>query len=371
MMQREVMNKLILFILFPILTNTRTWASAESQRDSTTQKKSAVVFLPVLYYTPETKTAGGALVVKTFHAASSEKSGRPSTIAPSFIYTQKRQLIGEIFADLYLNRDVYHFTGTLGYSKFPDKFYGVGNQTSRHLEEDYTPRTAYLNAGFQKKIRPGLHLGLLYTFKHIEILQITAGGLLAAKNILGSDGGKLSGAGLSASYDTRDNIYYPAAGSYYNFAINWFDGVIGSDYTFTNYNFDGRQYFPITASQVLAAQAFLNFISGAPPFQAMSQLGGKTLLRGYYAGRYRDKNLAVVQTEYRSPLWRRFGWVAFFGCGEVADQLSRFALHDFKTSYGVGLRYAVSPKEKINLRLDLGFGKDPFVGPLITIGEAF
>jgi outer membrane translocation and assembly module TamA len=81
--------------------------------------------------------------------------------------------------------------------------------------------------------------------------------------------------------------------------------------------------------------------------------------------------MIIVQTEYRLPLWKRFGLAGFAGGGDVASKLSRFALNDFKTSYGFGLRYAVSPKEKINIRLDWGFGKDPFAGPVITIGEAF
>jgi outer membrane protein assembly factor BamA len=195
--------------------------------------------------------------------------------------------------------------------------------------------------------------------------------LLATQNVLGNAGGNISGAGLTASYDTRDNVYFPASGRYYNVAVSWFDGAVGSDYDFINYNLDVRQYFSVTPSQVLVTQVFANFISGDPPFQAMSQLGGKSLMRGYYAGRYRDKNMMILQAEYRLPLWKRFGLVGFAGGGDVANKLSRFTVNDFKTSYGVGIRYAVSPKEKINIRLDLGFGKDPFVGPVITIGEAF
>jgi len=195
--------------------------------------------------------------------------------------------------------------------------------------------------------------------------------LLAAQKILGSAGGAISGAGVMFSFDTRDNVYFPFSGRYYNAAASWFGGAIGSDYDFANYNVDLRQYFSVTPSQILATQLLMNFISGDPPFPALAQLGGKSLMRGYYTGRYRDKQLIVLQAEYRLILSRRFGLAGFAGIGEVAEKLTRFALRDFKASYGAGIRYAVSPKEKINIRLDLGFGQEPFVGPIITIAEAF
>jgi hypothetical protein len=80
-------------------------------------------------------------------------------------------------------------------------------------------------------------------------------------------------------------------------------------------------------------------------------------MRGYLEGRYRDKNLLVVQTEYRFPLVWRFRGALFAGVGDVAPRLDRFTLDALKPSYGLGLRYLIDPVEKICIRFDFGFGR--------------
>jgi hypothetical protein len=70
--------------------------------------------------------------------------------------------------------------------------------------------------------------------------------------------------------------------------------------------------------------------------------------------------MLVLQGEYRMPLWRRLGAAAFGGLGQLG-------LNRFKYSVGWGLRYNINPKERLNLRLDLGFTS----GTCVTIGEAF
>lgn len=93
-------------------------------------------------------------------------------------------------------------------------------------------------------------------------------------------------------------------------------------------------------------------------------------MRGYYQGRYRDNNILVLQTEYRMPVWQRFGCVAFGGVGDVSHKMSGFSTNSLKYTYGFGLRFQLNPKENINLRLDFGFGKETF-GLYLALGEAF
>ena len=93
-------------------------------------------------------------------------------------------------------------------------------------------------------------------------------------------------------------------------------------------------------------------------------------MRGYYEGRYRDKNMIVFQMEHRMPVWWRFGMVGFLGFGDVSDTIRNFALKEFKHSIGFGIRYLLNPEEKLNIRLDYAFGKDTS-GFYITWFEAF
>ncbi len=93
-------------------------------------------------------------------------------------------------------------------------------------------------------------------------------------------------------------------------------------------------------------------------------------MRGYYLGRYRDKEMIVLQTEYRMPVWRRFGIVGFGGLGEVSERIKDFSLSGIKYSLGGGIRFAVKPKEKLNIRLDYGIGSHSS-GVYLYITEAF
>ena len=341
-----------------------------TEQDTIEQSRNAFAYFPIIFYTPETKMAGGAAVSYYYRESESEITSRPSTIMPVMIYTQKKQIISELYTDLYWKDEIYHLTGHISYSKFPDKFYGIGNNTSEDDEENYTPRSTRLFMNLQKKVHSGFNLGIQYEFEHNKIIEVEENGLLAKGDICGSEGGTASGSGILLSWDTRNNIFYPSSGSFYQSSASLFSSALGSDYNFTRYNIDFRQYFTLLSSHILAFQAYMNFITGDTPFQMLSLFGGQNMMRGYYNGRYRDKNMIVFQTEYHIPVWRRFGLAGFMGIGDVADDVDNFELGNFKYSVGWGIRYLFSPKEGINLRLDFGFGEGSF-GFYITLGEAF
>jgi hypothetical protein len=78
----------------------------------------------------------------------------------------------------------------------------------------------------------------------------------------------------------------------------------------------------------------------------------------------------MAQAEYRTIVWWRLGMVGFFGLGDVAPQLSALRLDELKYSVGAGVRFVLDAKEKLNVRMDIGFGKDT-AGLYFAIEEAF
>jgi hypothetical protein len=62
--------------------------------------------------------------------------------------------------------------------------------------------------------------------------------------------------------------------------------------------------------------------------------------------------------------------VGFVGIGDVAPDIAGFRLQEFKYSLGGGIRYRVDPRNKINIRLDVGFGKKSR-GVYCALFEAF
>jgi len=219
-------------------------------------------------------------------------------------------------------------------------------------------------------VRPNLYLGPRIAYAHSEIIEREADGLLAGDTVPGHQGGNLVGVGAVANWDSRDDHFFPLNGNLWELSSTWYGSALGSDYYYWAMNLDLRHYWQVGEDQVVAFRGLTHLIDGSPPFQRYSLLGGMESMRGYYEGRYRDKHLIVFQTEYRRPLWRRLGVVFFGGVGDVADEIGRFTTGDLKLSLGWGLRFQMTPDEKINLRLDIGYGKDSS-GMYITMNEAF
>jgi hypothetical protein len=109
---------------------------------------------------------------------------------------------------------------------------------------------------------------------------------------------------------------------------------------------------------------------GSPPVYELPAMGGQRIMRGYYQGRYRDKVLFATQAEYRFHLKGRFGAVAFAGVGDVGSRLVDVRIRDLKTSLGGGLRFKFNQVENVNLRMDVGFGRNTS-GVNFGLEEAF
>jgi len=375
---KKYKNKLIGIIVLSfsvmLLTNllkSEALIIEETQKSTRNEKTSGWILLPIFYYTPETKTAFGAGGMYFFQTSEKKSRIRPSYILLGLEYTVMNQFKFGLEPDIYLRNEKYHLTGGISFRKFPSKFYGIGNNTSMDMEESYTPKTIDLRMAFQRKIRSELDLGLEYVFTQDSINKVEEDGLLAGGEIPGSKGAKASGIGFLSTWDSRDSSFYPSSGNYFQLSTTIFNRFMGSDYSFKRIKLDLRRYYTLFSSHVLALQSFFCFQAGNPPFQKMSLLGGEEIIRGYYKGRYRDKNMIAIQMEYRIvPVWWRLGLVGFVGVGDVASRLDRFNFGNFKYSYGFGIRYFFRRKEKLNIRLDFAYGNDSS-GFYIVLREAF
>ncbi|MBD3386213.1 BamA/TamA family outer membrane protein [candidate division KSB1 bacterium] len=360
--------KIITLISLIFLVNSRAMSDAKVRNE----KSSGYVFLPVLGYTPKTELAAGAVLNYYYRQSEGVEKSRPSNLMLSFIYTQKHQISCELPAELYWDDETYCLSGYVSYSKFPDLFFGIGNNTQKENEENYTPQTLQLRSNLQRKVSGHTYLGIVYNIKYNNLLEVDKNGLLVNGNITGHDEGRASGLGLTLFRDSRNHVFYPTQGTVFKTSLQRYNGTLGSDYTFTRFFLDLRAYFEPIQSHALAVQVFTNLMSGAPPFHMLSllgQVGERNLMRGYYMGRFRDNNIFVLQTEYRMPVWWRFGLALFAAAGEVSHTINEFGLNKLKYTFGGGLRFQINRKERINLRMDFGFGKNSS-GFYLTIGEA-
>jgi outer membrane translocation and assembly module TamA len=119
-----------------------------------------------------------------------------------------------------------------------------------------------------------------------------------------------------------------------------------------------QKYWQVKRKHIIAIQTKARYGFGQVPFLDMSAVGNDDLLRGYPKNRFRDINFIGGQLEYRFPLFWRFGMVTFAGAGDVFSSHKDLTLQKLKYSIGTGLRFIANPSERLNIRLDYGYGKE-------------
>ena len=332
--------------------NTYHQNTGKDKKESQERTRDIGAF-PIIFYTDETRLAGGAGVYVIYQGKATQHS---SSIGLLGFYTQNKQYTFVFEPEYYYKGDRYKITGEIAFIYFPNKFYGIGNNTKKDDEEEYSTRVFRLNPILQKKIFSNFYAGIQYDQIHSKLTEIEEGKVLDSGKICGSDGGKVSGLGIKTTWDTRNNNLYPSSGQYFQFSFVTYEPTLGSDYTFSLYRLDMRQYKLLFGKHILAVQGIVGISNGNPPFQMLYELGSN--LRGYYQNRFQDKNLVAFQAEYRMPVYGRFGLVGFAGMGEVAHQFKNISMKEMKPSIGFGFRFALIPEQNINLRIDFGYGKD-------------
>lgn len=120
------------------------------------------------------------------------------------------------------------------------------------------------------------------------------------------------------------------------------------------------------------------------PFSLWPTLGGKSAirsvhedrlgsdgtdatLRGYRNLRFRDRNLVLLQAEYRVPIWGPVDATVFADAGKVARTRSELDLTDLRRD--VGFSVSLMKGWATWARVDVGFGSGEGTRVFLTLGE--
>ena len=344
-------------------------AQTESPTDSS-KKNLRFIGLPIVFYSPDTKFGFGAAGMFTFNISGDTSTLRRSNFQAGFAYTTYNQLLAYLPFQLFLAKRKYWLQGEIGYYKYVFNYFGIGNEIAPDYLEKYDARFPRIRFNGLRNVAPGFHAGISYAFDAFNITRIDSTGLLADGDVTGHGGGRISSVGFAANFDSRDNIQFPTKGWFLEGEARTDGKWSGSEFEFTRLHFNGSRYFMPWEKHIFAVNASVTSILGDAPFFQLATIGGTKRLRGYFEGKYRDKNAALLQAEYRSPFLWRFGLVAFGGYGAAFDSYSTFKAQYLRFNYGAGLRLQLDQKQKINIRIDYGRGYQSS-GFYFTIGEAF
>lgn len=361
----------ILLLFFPLLSMAQRGEDAIVRSDTLNKKSNIkLIGIPVIFSTPETGFGfggGGQLFIT---GENNLFKSRKSNILFTGIYTANSQLMIEASPQIYFGAGDYYMDGVYEYSVYPNKFWGIGNDTPESNEEDYNMTSHRFRIDFLKRLPPSLNFGLRFHFENHEVTEVAEGGLLDSGEVLGSDRAVIVGLGAVFTLDTRDLVEDPRGGYYVNFNAQFSSENFGSTHGFNRFITDLRAYRPLGEKSLLAARLYVENNIGDVPFQAKSQFGGGDMARGYFKGRFIDDQMYVLTAEYRWYFLPRFSLAAFGLMGEVSDLTQDF----FKGphfSAGGGIRFKVLKEQNTLVRLDYGFGEDGNSGFYFGVNQAF
>ena len=335
-------------------------------------KNYQLIAIPIAFYTPETEFGfggGGQLFLLN---EKNRYRNRLSNVIFSGIYTLNEQLMIEVTPQIYFGSGDYFIDAHYLLEIYPNLFWGVGNNTPDSNEEVYKQTTHALNISFLKRLPPDLNFGFQFTFKNHEVTEITEGGILETEGIIGNNRAVIVGLGAVFNFDTRDYVGSPNQGFYYQAKAQFSSEIFGATSGFNKFILDLREYVPIGNRDLLAFQLYLESNFGDVPFQALAKYGGGSRARGYFLGRYLDKQMYISQVEYRWKFKERWTANAFALTGEVAEKYDDFfSIKNMKPAFGFGARFKIFKDKDTWLRFDVGRGTEGSSGFYFGINEAF
>jgi hypothetical protein len=363
------MKKYYLIGLLLLCTHA-AWASMPA--DTTVQKKKlSWTPFPAFFVSPENGVGFGGLVVPVYNFGKDSLT-RNSTGQLLAYYTTKKQSSLQLTYNIFTNREKYVFTGEAKYFDAPIFYYGIGNRNELSDSSLVSYKFLSFQNRFLKQVIKYVFVGGQFQVNHIgDATFKNPESKLKERPLDERDGSLLAGVGPALLVDNRNNPLNSSQGVYAELGMFFNAKALGGEFNFTRYNLDLRRFISLSNKQVLAFQGVGKFSAGRVPFREMANLGGDRIMRGFYDGRFRDRQMAALQAEFRQHLVSRIGMVAFASLGQVSERMDNFAFDNLKRAAGAGLRIMLNRQEKLNIRIDYAIGSDKARGLYFAIGEAF
>lgn len=322
-------------------------------------RKTSILPVPTLGYTPETRAYAGAVVQLAYRP---DSQARISSAKIDISFTRNRQRILLAECDWFLKDEKAVLKTQLLHTFYPDYYWGIGSNTSDLQRLRYSGQRRAAQFSWLFRLKPKLFSGPDFRFHQQRNFLFMEGDSALFGTLTP---GRVSGFGFTLLSDHRDNQLNAGSGRMFRLQMGvnrWSGGV------FSKMQLDYRQYYPISRGAI-ALRGFLHHSGKQTPFFDLPLYGGDAA-RGYFLGRFRGQQLALLQMEIRRTVYRRWGLAAFGGAGNTITG-SESMLKAIKPNAGLGIRFLADRAANVNLRLDYAWGMNGQRGFYIAFGEAF
>jgi hypothetical protein len=234
-------------------------------------------------------------------------------------------------------------------------FYGIGkDETLEHDPLRYTLEP--LGGGVRGRVRLGassrLWVGMSYALADTHITFDDAS--LAAALLDPPEDSRVGGLTPSIAFDSRDNLFTPTRGTYFEGSTGVFDEALGGDTSFQRVALAWIAYHPLSPRVFFGVRSGLTFSFSDPPFYMLPYIS----LRGAPVLRYQGEQVAEVETEVRWQCFKRWSVVGFVGTGAAWNGFQD--TDDVKSiiTGGTGFRYELARKYGLHVGADVAWGPD-------------
>jgi outer membrane protein insertion porin family len=233
-----------------------------------------------------------------------------------------------------------------------------------------------------------LRLGLRYEIARVRTYDVSPSLEIQATNPIVSGTEIVAKITPAVTLDYRDNVLDPKSGSFHTLSLDVAGPYLGGEASFVKTSLETKWFFegPLQTTFALDARLGLATPTGSSdtlPTTERFYAGGSTSIRGYALNKVGplDSNgnplggdaMVIGNVEWRFPIWRWLGGVAFLDTGTVTPEVGNLSFSGFKTGIGGGLRITtpIGP-----IRVDAGYGLNPIPGSgrwqfYLAIGHAF
>lgn len=340
---------------------------ADSNEDMTQVKKFDFSIIGGPHFSSDTKFGIGLVAAGLYRIDKNDLTISPSNVSLFGDVTTTGFFLLGLRGNTIFKSDKYRLEYNAYFFSMPSAFWGVGyvNNNNDMSETTYKRLQNQVKFDFLFKIAKNTYLGPNASFNYIEGKDFSDISYLEGQSTRYIN----TGVGASIMYDSRDFLTNASKGVYLKLDQRFFPGFMGNKRSFSRTEFFGDAYQRLWKGAILAYDLHALFNSSKTPWTMLALMGGSYRMRGYYEGRYRDNNMIETQLELRQKVWRRNGVAVWVGGGNVFSSFDKFKWSQTLPNYGIGYRWEF--KNRVNVRLDYGFGKNGQSGFIFNINEAF
>lgn len=321
--------------------------------------------IPLVNYNRTVELIGGAILNGYYKIKKEDTISPSSSTSLIGIYTTNNTYFAAFVQQMFLKEDTWRVKLVGGYGNANLQVYHEFEQSGQYI--DYSTLISVLSLDVKRKVYKKFYAGLsgsLVTANTTFDYTNPATG----ENIV--DNQILNNIGANFLYDNRNNINYPTKGLQVFMNNRFYQSWMGNDSSFVSIEFSYNFYFNFKSEKrVMLLRYYSKSSFGDVPFQGQNVVQGDDI-RGYSKGKYRDKQIYSYQAEYRHRFENRFGFVAFAGIAAAVPDMLSMLDTQYLPGVGVGLRYMLIKKEKINVGIDVAVGRDDW-SLTFRVGEAF